>query len=265
MEYAEKFAPQAHAIKLQREDLTVRGISQMFMDCTTDQDKYLALCKLYGVMTIGQSVIFVRVCMAGPTTRYPMNEGRNVNNADFGLLHSCQTRESANDIHARMSADGHHISVLHAEFEGAKRDEVLSEFRAGKTKVLITTNVLARGIDVSSVSMVINYDIPMKGRNSSEPDAETYLHRIGRTGRFGRIGVSISFIYDRRSYQALHTIADQYGIDLVQLSTEDWDETEARINSIIKKNRAQAGFAPSATDQANNAAAPPVPAASNEA
>jgi len=58
--------------------------------------------------------------------------------------------------------------------------------------------------------MVINYDIPTKGR-SDEPDAETYLHRIGRTGRFGRVGVSISFIFDRKSFQALAAIAQEYG------------------------------------------------------
>jgi ATP-dependent RNA helicase DDX19/DBP5 len=226
MSYAEKFAPNAHTIKLQRNDLTVRGISQMFMDCSGDQDKYNALCKLYGVMTIGQSVIFVR------------------------------TRESANQIASRMENDGHSISVLHADFEGPKRDEVLGEFRARKTKVLITTNVLARGIDVSSVSMVINYDIPMKGRGNSEPDYETYLHRIGRTGRFGRIGVSISFVYDRRSYEALQTIAQQYSIDLVQLGTDDWDATEKRINGIIKKNRAQASFAPHATEKIEPQAEP---------
>jgi ATP-dependent RNA helicase DDX19/DBP5 len=96
--------------------------------------------------------------------------------------------------------------------------------------------------------MVINYDIPMKGRSDQEPDPETYLHRIGRTGRFGRIGVSISFVYDKRSFQSLVSITKLYGIDLVQLSPEDWDETEKRVQSVIKSNRAQAKYAPSATD-----------------
>lgn len=148
-----------------------------------------------------------------------------------------------------MSADGHKVSALHAAFDGNERDELLTKFRSGENKVLITTNVLARGIDVSSVSMVINYDIPMKGRNDEEPDYETYLHRIGRTGRFGRVGVSISFVYDKKSFDALSKIADQFGIDLVHLDTEDWDEAEARVKEVIKKNRAQASYAPSATDK----------------
>jgi len=153
-----------------------------------------------------------------------------------------------------MVADGHKVSALHGAFEGADRDKLLDEFRTGKTKVLITTNVLARGIDVSSVSMVINYDIPMKGRGDLQPDPETYLHRIGRTGRFGRIGVSISFVYDKRSFEALRYIAELYQIDLVQLDPQDWDFTEDQVQKVIKSNRAQAAYAPSATDQQQKAA-----------
>ncbi|KAF7563016.1 hypothetical protein G7046_g1107 [Stylonectria norvegica] len=224
MNYANKVAPNAHTLKLQRSELTVKGISQMFIDCPDNNTKYDILCKLYGLMTIGQSVIFVK------------------------------TRESANEIQRRMIADGHKVSAIHAAFDGAERDELLSKFRNGENKVLITTNVLARGIDVSSVSMVINYDIPMKGRGDTEPDAETYLHRIGRTGRFGRVGVSISFVYDKKSFDALATIATTYGIDLVKLETEDWDEAEERVKEVIKKNRAQAGYAPSATEPKASAA-----------
>lgn len=154
-----------------------------------------------------------------------------------------------------MMADGHKVSALHAAFDGNERDDLLNKFRNGENKVLITTNVLARGIDVSSVSMVINYDIPMKGRGDTEPDTETYLHRIGRTGRFGRIGVSISFVYDKKSYDALSQIAVTYGIDLVKLDTEDWDDAEERVKEVIKKNRAQAAYAPSATDTIKKAAA----------
>ncbi|KAF4121075.1 ATP-dependent RNA helicase DDX19/DBP5 [Geosmithia morbida] len=216
--YAVKFAPNAHSLKLQRSELTVKGISQMFIDCPNDNTKYDILCRLYGLMTIGQSVIFVR------------------------------TRDSATKIQERMMADGHKVSALHAAFDGNQRDELLAKFRSGETKVLITTNVLARGIDVSSVSMVINYDIPMKGRNDEEPDMETYLHRIGRTGRFGRVGVSISFVYDKKSFDALSKISTHFGIDLVKLDTDDWDEAEERVKEVIKKNRAQAAYAPNALD-----------------
>jgi ATP-dependent RNA helicase DDX19/DBP5 len=86
--------------------------------------------------------------------------------------------------------------------------------------------------------MVINYDIPMKGRSDAEPDPETYLHRIGRTGRFGRVGVSISFVFDRKSFAALNQIAQHYNIDLVKLDQDDWDKTEEIVKNVIKSSRA---------------------------
>lgn len=165
-----------------------------------------------------------------------------------------KTRESANEIQRRMEADGHRVAALHGAFDGPDRDRLLEDFRSGRSKVLLTTNVLARGIDVSSVSMVINYDIPMKGRGDSEADPETYLHRIGRTGRFGRIGVSVSFVSDKKSYQALSHIAELYQIDLVQLDTSDWDAAEEAVQKVIKSNRAKAAFAPTAISDAAKAA-----------
>ncbi|KUI72875.1 ATP-dependent RNA helicase dbp-5 [Cytospora mali] len=214
VQYAERFAPNANSMRLKQQQLTVRGISQMYMDCPSESDKYDILVKLYGLMTIGSSVIFVK------------------------------TREAASVIEQRMVADGHKVSALHGAFDGNDRDRLLEEFRAGNAKVLITTNVLARGIDVSSVSMVINYDIPMKGMGDAEPDHETYLHRIGRTGRFGRVGVSISFVSDRKSFEALVDIAKHYDIDLVQLSPDDWDLTEKEIHDVINSTRAQAKYIP---------------------
>ncbi|RYP18119.1 hypothetical protein DL765_004131 [Monosporascus sp. GIB2] len=216
MKYAQTYAPNANQIKLQRQELTVKGISQMYMDCPSEADKYDILCQLYGLMNVGSSIIFVR------------------------------TRESADKIQERMAKDGHRVSVLHGAYEGKERDQLLDDFRTGKSKVLITTNVLARGIDVSTVSMVINYDIPMKGPGDQMHDTETYLHRIGRTGRFGRVGVSITFVADKKGFNALSNIAKDLGIELVQLLPNDWDETEKQVHRVIKSSRAQAGFAPSA-------------------
>ncbi|EKD15293.1 uncharacterized protein L3040_001660 [Drepanopeziza brunnea f. sp. 'multigermtubi'] len=208
MTYAQQFSPRAHEIKLKRDELTVGGIKQMYMDCPSDEGKYDCLAMLYGLMTIGSSIIFVK------------------------------RRDTANKISERLISEGHKVVAVHSAFDGTERDNILQKFRSGEAKVLITTNVLARGIDVSSVSMVINYDIPMKGRSETEPDPETYLHRIGRTGRFGRVGVSISFVFDRTSFSALASIAEHYGIDLIQLDQEDWDKTEQVVKAVIKSSRA---------------------------
>merc|ERR1711933_323418 len=78
------------------------------------------------------------------------------------------------------------ISTMHAELDQKERDLVMRKFRSGSSRVLISTDLLARGIDVQQVSLVINYDLPQ--------DMENYLHRIGRSGRFGRKGAAINFV-----------------------------------------------------------------------
>lgn len=81
--------------------------------------------------------------------------------------------------------------------------------RFGKTRVLITTNVLARGIDILQITLVINYDVPVD--RSGNPDFATYLHRIGRSGRFGRSGIALNFISDERSFNILKQIEAYFG------------------------------------------------------
>lgn len=134
-----------------------------------------------------------------------------------------------------MTAEGHKVALLTGALEGQDRDSVIDAFRTGKAKVLITTNVLARGIDVQSVSMVINYDVPVR---DGMPDMETYLHRIGRTGRFGRVGVAVTFVADRQSWENLFSIAKYFDITPTQLPNKDWDRVEEIVQRVIKSSRA---------------------------
>ena len=134
-----------------------------------------------------------------------------------------------------MTDEGHSVVQLTGALEGGDRDGIIDQFRTGAAKVLITTNVLSRGIDVSSVSMVINYDIPDK---DGIADPETYLHRIGRTGRFGRVGVAISFVYDKRSWEQLNTITQYFGIVPTKIPTDDWDVVEDMVKKVIRSSRA---------------------------
>jgi ATP-dependent RNA helicase DDX19/DBP5 len=149
------------------------------------------------------------------------------------------------EIEKRMTAEGHTVASLTGGIEGSQRDAVIDAFRSGEAKVLITTNVLARGIDVS---LVINYDIPEGsgpgGANRKrEPDYQTYLHRIGRTGRFGRIGVAISFVSNREEWDMLRQIQQHFTCQIERIDTSDWDEVERIIKKTIKNSRAQAQFA----------------------
>ena len=134
-----------------------------------------------------------------------------------------------------MTAEGHTVASLTGALEGVQRDAIIDRFRNGNAKVLITTNVLSRGIDVQSVSIVINYDIPDK---DGQPDPETYLHRIGRTGRFGRVGVAISFVHDPSSFELLKKITEYFGVAPTKVPTDDWDDVEEIIKGVIKSTRA---------------------------
>jgi ATP-dependent RNA helicase DDX19/DBP5 len=131
-----------------------------------------------------------------------------------------------------MIADGHEVAHLSSALDGQDRDQVIDRFRQGQAKVLITTNVIARGIDVSSVTMVVNYDIPTK--RNGEADADTYLHRIGRTGRFGRVGVAVTFISDRDQWMRLAQIQKHFNIEIENLNRNDWDAVEESVKSAIK-------------------------------
>lgn len=205
LDFASTFAPNANKITLQVEQLTVKGIKQMYLDCNNDEEKYRALLKFYSLMTISSSIIFVK------------------------------RRDTATEIERRMTADGHKVAALSGALDGEARDQVFSRFRSGEAKVLITTNVLARGIDVQTVTMVINYDVP--DLPGGQPDYETYLHRIGRTGRFGRTGAALTFVHDRRSWGQLMDICQHFGVEPTKLDTGDWDKVEKMLKAVMKNSR----------------------------
>ncbi len=108
----------------------------------------------------------------------------------------------------------------------------MSDFRSNKTSVLITTNVLARGIDVLSVTLVINFDIPVT--RYGKPDPETYIHRIGRSGRFGRKGVAINFVHDDVSRRQLAAIATHFQKNIIGLPRDDLEKITDMIQKDLK-------------------------------
>jgi len=170
--FAMRIAPNAAKIIVKREELTLEGIKQYFMEFNSQQEKFDALMALYGILNIGQSIVFVH------------------------------TRQMAKDLCRRMREKDYSVSLLHGpDMTVDERDKVMADFKSGQTTVLISTNVLARGIDVLQVTLVVNYDIPLTGDN--KPDPTTYIHRIGRSGRFGRKGVAINFI-QKIIFQKLH-------------------------------------------------------------
>merc|ERR1712232_489559 len=156
LELTKKFMRDPARILAKRDELTLEGIQQFYVALEKEQWKLDVLCDLYATMTISQSIIY------------------------------CNTRRGAEQLAREMDKRDFSISLIHADLEHEERRLVMREFRSGSTRVLISTDLLARGIDVQQVSLVINYDLPRS--------IENYLHRIGRSGRYGRKGAAISFI-----------------------------------------------------------------------
>ncbi|KAF8978137.1 RNA helicase required for poly(A+) mRNA export, partial [Haplosporangium bisporale] len=197
-------------IHVQVKHLVLKSIKALYLDCEDESDRFQMLLAMYSLVSVSQSMIFVA------------------------------RRVTATKIGTMMREKGHSVAYLHGALDTKERDDTIDGFRNARTKVLISTNVLARGIDVANVNLVINYDLPTKMDGSA--DFETYIHRIGRTGRFGRIGVTVNFVHDEKSYQVMKTIQDFYGQALLKLpsgdSSEDFtarlDRMEAYIKRVLK-------------------------------
>jgi len=151
-----KFMRDAVRILVKKDELTLEGIRQFYVAIEKEEWKLDTLCDLYETLTITQAIIY------------------------------CNTRRKVDFLADQMSKRDFTISTMHAELDQKERDLIMREFRSGSSRVLISTDLLARGIDVQQVSLVINFDLPQ--------NMENYLHRIGRSGRFGRKGVAINFV-----------------------------------------------------------------------
>lgn len=160
LEISEKFMREPVRILVKRDELTLEGIKQFYVAVEREDWKFDTLCDLYETLTITQAIIY------------------------------CNTRRKVDWLTDKMGQRDFTVSSMHGDMTGQERELIMKQFRSGSSRVLITTDLLARGIDVQQVSLVINYDLP--------PNRENYIHRIGRSGRFGRKGVAINFV-DRKS------------------------------------------------------------------
>lgn len=151
-----KFMTDPVRILVRRDELSLKALKQFYINVEQEDWKFDTLCDLYDTLTITQSVIF------------------------------CNTRTKVDWLASKLRQANFTVASMHGDMSQKDRNRVMHEFRQGTSRVLISTDVWARGIDVQQVSMVVNYDLPA--------NRENYLHRIGRSGRFGRKGVAINFI-----------------------------------------------------------------------
>ena len=168
-------------ISVKREQLTLEGIKQYFIAIDDDRQKYITLKNIYDNITVSQSIIY------------------------------CNSIKRVQDLYDAMCEDGFPVCRIHSHMDKSERDKSLRGFRDGLSRVLISSNVTARGIDIQQVSIVINFDIPKC--------VHTYLHRIGRSGRWGRKGVGINFI-TRRDIQYLKRIEEHYSTQIEEMPAD---------------------------------------------
>jgi ATP-dependent RNA helicase DDX19/DBP5 len=112
--------------------------------------------------------------------------------------------------------------ILTGEIEMEARDKMIDEFRKLNFTTLISTNVLARGIDVPEVDIVVNFDVPiMMNEGKKDPDYANFMHRVGRTGRFGTDGVAVTLMADETDEEMMRLIAKHYDIEIIELKSFD--------------------------------------------
>ena len=177
----EKFMNDPIKIIVKTEQLTLEGIKQFFVNLEDDNMKYETLKDLFASFSVAQCIIY------------------------------CNSVKRVNDLYEAMNLDGYPVCQIHSNLDKAERQTNYDKFKSGISRVLISSNVTARGIDIQQVSTVINFDIPKC--------TSTYLHRIGRSGRWGRKGTAINFI-TRRDYRQLKDIENYYQTEIQELPND---------------------------------------------
>ncbi|CAN6827432.1 unnamed protein product [Brassica oleracea] len=181
LEMTNKFMTDPVRILVKRDELTLEGIKQYYVDVGEEEWKFDTLCDLYGRLVINQAIIF------------------------------CNTRQKVDWLTEKMRSSNFIVSSMHGDKRQKERDEIMNQFRSFKSRVLIASDVWARGIDVQTVSHVINYDVPN--------NPELYIHRIGRAGRFGREGVAINFVKNSDT-KTLRDIERYYGTKIREMPAD---------------------------------------------
>lgn len=166
-------------IYVKREQLTLEGISQYYVAVNDDREKYVTLKDIFSFLTLSHTIIY------------------------------CNSIKRVQDLFEAMCEDGFPVCRIHSNMDKSERDKSFNDFRSGISRVMISSNVTARGIDVQQVSVVINFDLPKC--------VHTYLHRIGRSGRWGRKGVGINFI-TRRDVMQIKKIEEHYSTQITEMS-----------------------------------------------
>lgn len=178
LELTKDFMRDPATILVKNEELTLDGIKQFYIAIEKEEWKFETLVELYNNIDIQQCILY------------------------------CNKKQKVDELATKLKEKNFTISSIHGEVAPTERDLIMREFRTGTSRVLLSTDLLARGIDIQQVSLVINYDLPLS--------REKYIHRIGRSGRFGRKGVAINFVTPT-DYKFLQEVEKYYNTEVVEM------------------------------------------------
>jgi len=178
---SKKFTHEPIKVLLKNNEVVVDLISQFYLDVEKEDLKFDTLLDLYNLVSTSQAIIF------------------------------CNTIRKVEWLELNLKQNNFPITVIHSNMNQTEREDVVKNFREGKTRLLLTTDLLSRGIDVPQVNLVINYDLP--------PNKETYVHRIGRCGRFDKKGVAITMVKmsDPSDVKTFNKMKHFYKIDIREM------------------------------------------------
>jgi len=181
LQLTEKFMRTPVQIIVKKEELTLECIEQKYVALYSDQDKFEMLQNIFEMISINQCIIY------------------------------CNSVRRVNELYDAMNNAGFSVCAIHSSMERVDREAVFKTFRSGGSRVLISSDVTARGIDIQQVSTVINFDVPN--------NVHTYLHRIGRSGRWGRKGLAVNFI-TKQDINQMKMIEKHYNINISELQSK---------------------------------------------
>ena len=178
IELSDNFMKNPVKLLVKKEALTLEGITQFYINIKINDWKYDVLKDLYDTINIAQCIIYIN------------------------------SKNKLMDIHDSLMKDNFPVACIHGELTSEDRKKVMEDFRSGHSRILLSTDLLSRGIDVQQLSLVINFDLPKS--------KETYIHRIGRSGRYGRKGVAINLVTDR-DISYMKELEDFYETKIIEM------------------------------------------------
>lgn len=182
LDISHRFMRDPITITIKEDQVTLDGIKQFYIDCNREDWKFDTILDLYKSVIVAQSIIYVN------------------------------SKRKCDQLEEMFIKRDFTIASIHGDMSQEERDAVMNEFRANKIRILLSTDLTARGIDVPGVSLVINYELPI--------DKAQYIHRIGRTGRYGKKGVAINLIGNRHEMNAMRGIEDYYSTAIMELPAD---------------------------------------------